>query len=382
MKMLPAIDTLQPILHNQIPVITTESLARLYATEVINIQVNHTRNKERFIEGKHYFKATSEELKNLRLALSKSQNTVQISPKTRSLILWTERGAARHAKMLETDQAWEVFERLEDCYFNQRPQPAANATPQNFREVVDTLNATPEFYIRVQNGKPITTSVDVADAFNITHDTVVMAIDALHLPRAAAAQHFLKEKRRVEDTKRTDVEMTFYRMTKDGFVFFMGAINGPGTTEIKLAYIEAFNTIDNMLQIQHERQLVKKLSEQSAIAARSSKEHQHLLTQPDYRHEVLREFDRVAGKGTQPFNLDGLTREKVVSGLMLDLLRNSQAIVSFSDNLTPNIKILPTNGIVVNPSDRESVLTLANAGLSTEILQALIVASVEKLAAR
>ncbi|ELX0452185.1 hypothetical protein QLA44_004235 [Salmonella enterica] len=171
-------------------------------------------------------------------------------------------------------------------------------------------------------------------------------------------------------------------MTKDGFVFFMGAINGPGTTEIKLAYIEAFNTIDNMLQIQHERQLVKKLSEQSAIAARSSKEHQHLLTQPSYRHEVLKEFDRVAGKGTQPFNLDGLTREKVVSGLLLDLLRNSRAIVSFSDNLTPNIEILPTNGIVVNPSDRESVLILANAGLSTEILQALIVASVDKLATR
>ncbi|MDR8143073.1 hypothetical protein XC08_22250, partial [Acinetobacter baumannii] len=29
----------------------------------------------------------------------------------------TERGAARHAKMLDTDQAWEVFEQLEDCYF-------------------------------------------------------------------------------------------------------------------------------------------------------------------------------------------------------------------------------------------------------------------------
>lgn len=44
---------------------------------------------------------------------------MKISPKTRSLILWTERGAARHAKMLETDQAWDVFEKLEDCYFSQ-----------------------------------------------------------------------------------------------------------------------------------------------------------------------------------------------------------------------------------------------------------------------
>ncbi|EOM8385556.1 TPA: ORF6N domain-containing protein [Escherichia coli] len=112
-----SVETLSPITHNQIPVITTELLAQLYGTEILNIQVNFTRNKERFVEGKHFFKASGEELKNLRLTLSKSQNP--ISPKTRSLILWTERGAARHAKMLETDQAWEVFEKLEDSYFNQ-----------------------------------------------------------------------------------------------------------------------------------------------------------------------------------------------------------------------------------------------------------------------
>ncbi|EFQ3068943.1 TPA: ORF6N domain-containing protein, partial [Escherichia coli] len=46
-----------------------------------------------------------------RVTLSNSQNLqpslrgLQISPKARSLILWTERGAARHAKMLETDRA-------------------------------------------------------------------------------------------------------------------------------------------------------------------------------------------------------------------------------------------------------------------------------------
>ena len=112
-----SVETLSPITHNQIPVITTELLAQLYDTEILNIQVNFTRNKERFVEGKHFFKAVGEELKNLRLTLSKSQNP--ISPKTRSLILWTERGAARHAKMLETDQAWDVFEKLEDCYFSQ-----------------------------------------------------------------------------------------------------------------------------------------------------------------------------------------------------------------------------------------------------------------------
>lgn len=108
-------ETLPSITHNHTPVITTELLAQLYGTDPIRIRQNHNENKVRFVEGKHFFKVVGNELKNLRVALNYSQNPV--SPKTRSLILWTERGAARHAKMLETDQAWEVFEKLEDCYF-------------------------------------------------------------------------------------------------------------------------------------------------------------------------------------------------------------------------------------------------------------------------
>ncbi|MGI1634452.1 ORF6N domain-containing protein, partial [Escherichia coli] len=140
-----SVETLSPITHNQIPVITTELLAQLYGTEPVRIRQNHHENKVRFVEGKHFFKVVGNDLKELRVALNYSQNLrvtlsnsqnlrvtlsnsqnlqpslrgLQISPKARSLILWTERGAARHAKMLETDRAWEVFEKLEDCYFSQ-----------------------------------------------------------------------------------------------------------------------------------------------------------------------------------------------------------------------------------------------------------------------
>lgn len=53
--------------------------------------------------------------------------SVKIARNVRSLILWTERGAARHAKMLETDQAWEVFEKLEGCYFGKLIDEPAQA---------------------------------------------------------------------------------------------------------------------------------------------------------------------------------------------------------------------------------------------------------------
>jgi hypothetical protein len=119
----PSVETLSLVAHNQVPVVTTELLAQLYATDINNIQKNYVRNKERFVEGKHFFKVTGEELKSFVTDLKSVTNSpVEVSSKTRSLILWTERGAARHAKMLDTDQAWDVFEKLEDCYFTKKPQ--------------------------------------------------------------------------------------------------------------------------------------------------------------------------------------------------------------------------------------------------------------------
>lgn len=112
-------ESLSLVAHNNVPVVTTDMLAQLYGAEIKNIQNNFARNQGRFVEGKHFFKIEGEAFKAFRLQPSLSG--LQISPKARHLILWTERGAARHAKMLDTDQAWEVFEKLEDCYFTKKP---------------------------------------------------------------------------------------------------------------------------------------------------------------------------------------------------------------------------------------------------------------------
>lgn len=109
-------ETLPAIIWREAKVITTELLAKLYGTEPGNIQKNHERNLARFAEGKHFFKLEGEALREFK-QLTDSKT---VSRNARSLILWTERGAARHAKMLETDQAWDVFEKLEDCYFQRR----------------------------------------------------------------------------------------------------------------------------------------------------------------------------------------------------------------------------------------------------------------------
>ncbi|EEK5903104.1 ORF6N domain-containing protein [Salmonella enterica subsp. enterica] len=112
-----SVESISLLVHQNIPVITTELLAQLYGTETNNIKVNYTRNAERFVCGKHYFKLEGGELREFKNKVTQSN---LVAPRAKHLILWTERGAARHAKMLETDQVWEVFEKLEDCYFSQK----------------------------------------------------------------------------------------------------------------------------------------------------------------------------------------------------------------------------------------------------------------------
>lgn len=109
------------------PVVTTEMLAHFYGTDADNIKQNFSRNSDRFVEGKHYFKLEGTELKAFKNMVTDSH---YVSKRTARLMLWTERGAARHAKMLDTEQAWDVFTMLEDRYFaNAAVMPITNTLP-------------------------------------------------------------------------------------------------------------------------------------------------------------------------------------------------------------------------------------------------------------
>ncbi|HHW0006020.1 TPA: phage antirepressor KilAC domain-containing protein [Escherichia coli] len=120
-----------PVLEWQgVRVVTTETLARGYGTTPIRIQQNYIRNEDHFADGKHFFKISGGELKTFRLSFSESVNK-----HTTSLILWTERGAARMSKIVDTDEAWAFFEKLEDSYFRQKEQQPI-AIPQTLPEAL------------------------------------------------------------------------------------------------------------------------------------------------------------------------------------------------------------------------------------------------------
>ena len=106
---------LVPMEFNNQRIMTTKALAEQYGTSEDNIKTNFNRNKERFIEGKHYYQLQGEVLKEFKRVVTESNDP---SIKYASILtLWTDRGAARHAKILDTDEAWDVYEALEDTYF-------------------------------------------------------------------------------------------------------------------------------------------------------------------------------------------------------------------------------------------------------------------------
>ena len=124
---------------------TTEQLAQFYECDANNIKKNFNANKDRFIEGKHYFKVEGEDLKAFKNRVTESD---LVGKNANMLYLWTKRGAARHAKMLSTDKAWQVFEMLEDSYFEgtkitPAPVPADIKTPS---EMVDEVGKTRRFF--------------------------------------------------------------------------------------------------------------------------------------------------------------------------------------------------------------------------------------------
>lgn len=113
-------------------VVTTGTLASGYGTDEGNIRKNLSANSNRFDEGVHYFNVSGQSLKDLRV----TNSNAQISSKARSLTLWTEKGAARMSKIVDTDEAWSFFERLEDSYF--RPQSSA-ALPLSYEQALEDL---------------------------------------------------------------------------------------------------------------------------------------------------------------------------------------------------------------------------------------------------
>lgn len=100
-------------------VLTTRQIAEAYGVSKDKIIYNFNYNKDRYVLEKHYIEVFGEELRRLKRTCE-----IQSSFKyAKTLYLWTEKGALLHAKSLNTDKAWEVYDYLVDFYFRAKEEP-------------------------------------------------------------------------------------------------------------------------------------------------------------------------------------------------------------------------------------------------------------------
>lgn len=141
------LEKLVPVEHDGQRVITTELLAEVYETEAKNIQMNFANQKKNFREGIHYFVLRGEALK----AFKDCPNNIGLVGKNApTLYLWTERGANRHCKILDTPKAWEQFDNLEETYFAVKEHRESVGAPKSAMEMLRVMSqATIELDDRV-----------------------------------------------------------------------------------------------------------------------------------------------------------------------------------------------------------------------------------------
>lgn len=116
-------------------VVTTEILAKGYGCQEKSIRMNLANNKGRFVEGMHLFTLSGNELREFK---NRANDSGSVGKNARSLTLWTEKGAARMSKIVDTDEAWSFFEKLEDSYF--RPRESVGL-PLDYEHALENLLA-------------------------------------------------------------------------------------------------------------------------------------------------------------------------------------------------------------------------------------------------
>lgn len=135
--------------YKDIRVLTTQQIAEVYETDNKTISYNFNHNKNRYIEGRHYILLQGEELKAFR-------ENHELPANINKIYLWTEKGVFLHAKSLNTDKAWEVYEVLIDTYFYKKENSCnvtIAATELPIGEIANYVKEMDKVMYR-QNSKP------------------------------------------------------------------------------------------------------------------------------------------------------------------------------------------------------------------------------------
>ena len=100
--------------------------------------------------------------------------------------------------------------------------------------------------VSVHNGRPATTSLEVAKFFGKRHDNVVRDVRSLvaNTPERFRALNFEETSRTVHGPNNSERQEVYFILYRDGFTLLVMGYTGPDAMRFKLAYFEAFNAME------------------------------------------------------------------------------------------------------------------------------------------
>lgn len=111
--------------------------------------------------------------------------------------------------------------------------------------------------ITVENGEPMTTSLEVADRFEKNHRDVLKAIDSVIKGLRKSSQPQKTEEWFVETSyihEQNNQTYRMFKMTKDGFMLVAMGFTDKKFMDTKVNYIDAFNGMQKQLERQAQQQ--------------------------------------------------------------------------------------------------------------------------------
>lgn len=349
-------------------VVTTALLAKLYGTEDVRVRQNHQRNTDRFEEGKHFYRLEGAELKAFRNRVSLRYSVDDrpslrwsVGANARSLTLWTERGAARHAKLLDTDQAWDVFGKLEDCYFSHVEQEIPRSSSSTASEP-DDLAADADFIVLRYQGIKL----------RVMHMEGGYWYGAAALARALGRRDAYNIVTLIKPWQLSCVPCSGRHIQM---------VSHAGLLDVAGRFREG-----SELLVWLERKIPHVFSAASAPLPAPAPESANPFAgvTGDARQLAFDYFNQcrqaVTDAGGQVPHWDATTEQRIADGLAALLLERHRYVLSFGEGGAPQLKAVPFSSVVIDPADGDRLARLVWEQVPVEALPSIMEAACRRLA--
>lgn len=138
----------------------------------------------------------------------------------------------------------------------------------------------------LKNNQAVTSSLQIADAFEKEHKAVLKAIDGIREGLAQNYANYFWDDSYTHPSNHRTFRMVY--MNRDGFSLLAMGFTGKKAMEFKLKYIDAFNRMEKQLMNQY--QVPATFSEALRLAADLEERNGQLLLENEMQAQVLAEY--------------------------------------------------------------------------------------------